>query len=75
MAIRRNRNSSVLPDDPRKVELQRLLVEAQDRLTEAELIADALGEDFDFHGRTYTPKKTIVSEGGWDLNQWESSNC
>jgi hypothetical protein len=55
--------------------IQEYLLEAQAALDKAVRVADSTGESFSFLDQQYTPKKTIVSEGGWNLDRWDSSNC
>lgn len=58
--------------------LQECLALANQRLEEAKSIADQIGESFEFLGRRYEPKRTIVGhwdhEGHTEESSWDSSD-
>ena len=67
-----------LPPTQKLEEMQRHIAAAQAELDAAVLIADEIGEEIEFLGRTYIPRvtTTTVSGGTWDAPEdaWQSSS-
>lgn len=65
--------------DEKRQKMLELLAEARAKVDEAAVIADDIGEGFDFLESSYRPKVvTTTTTGGWDFddpNEWQGSQC